>query len=390
MHLDRRLEQSAIATTAAGSCLALIFTIQAAVNSLLVRRADPHAPEVASLDAGGERISVLIPARNEAHRIGPTISSVLASDGVAELEVLILDDHSTDETVAVVQRIVGDDLRVQIISGKELPEGWLGKPWACDQLGRAATGSVLIFVDADVVLEPSALRATVALLSTHRLSLVSPYPRQIVGSPGERLVQPLLQWLWMSFVPLRLAELPRPVSMAVANGQLLAVRAEAWRKVGGHRAVRNDVIEDVGLAKAFKRQGFRATVAEGSQIVSCRMYSDWSEVTAGYTKSLWAALPTRRAARAVGAMLGLAYLVPVVGFVGGMLLRRRSLAGLGLVGYAAGVLGRVISARTTRGSVRDSVAHPFSIASLLWLGSQSWRRLDGGQLQWKGRDIRGR
>jgi Glycosyltransferase like family 2 len=337
--------------------------------------------------SGGERISVLLPARNEASRIGPTISALLCTDGIADLEFIVLDDHSTDNTVDVIRTTCGSDTRVRIVTGEPLPEGWMGKPWACQQLGRLATGSILVFVDADVIVQPSAIRACVDLLRVHSLSLVSPYPHQLVGSLGERLVQPLLQWLWLSFLPLRIAERPKPVSMAAANGQLLAVDADAWRSVGGHGSVRAQVIEDVELAKAFKAHGFRAVVAEGSEVVSCRMYSNWSELSDGYSKSLWAALPSRPAAKAVGVLLGLLYVVPAAAAITGAATRRPKLGAMGLLGYFAGVAGRIISARKTKGSVADSFAHPVSVASLLWLGSRSWRQRTAGSLTWKGRII---
>jgi hypothetical protein len=320
-------------------------------------------------------------------RIGPTISSVLACDGVADLEVLVLDDHSTDGTSDVVRSAAGGDSRVRVIAGATLPSQWMGKPWACQQLGEAASGSILIFVDADVALEPSAIRATVDLLRQFDLSLVSPYPKQIARTAGERLVQPLLQWLWLTFLPLRLAERPKPVSMAAANGQVLAVAAHAYRAIGGHASVRSQVIEDVELAKAFKAGGYRAGVAEGSEIVTCRMYENWTELQEGYSKSLWAALPSQSAARGVGALLALAFVVPPASLLSGLLFRSSRLSVIGGIGYVAGVLGRVVSARTTGGSVGDSFAQPGSIATLLWLGARSRRKLRQGQLQWKGRTV---
>jgi hypothetical protein len=224
-------------------------------------------------------------------------------------------------------------------------------------------------------------------MARHELSLVSPYPRQLAVTAGERLVQPLLQWLWLTFLPLRLAERPRPVSMAAANGQVLAIDASVWCRIGGHGSVRNEVIEDVAIARAVKRGGHRATVADGSNVVNCRMYTNWDELTSGYTKSLWAALPTKHVSAAVGALLGLMYLVPPLGAIAGVATRRSGLVSAGGAGYLAGVLGRVISARTTGARVRDSWKHPGSIAALLWLGRRSWIHHDAGQLEWKGRPV---
>ncbi len=369
------------------SAVAAALSAHTALNGVLMRRADRDAPLVPKPDDGGCAVSVLIPARNEALRIGPTIASVLKSDGIASLEVLVLDDHSTDGTADVVRACAAGDDRLRVLVGEPLPEGWMGKPWACQQLGTAASGSVLVFVDADVELQPEALRATIQLMTKYRLTLVSPYPQQVAVTAGERLVQPLLQWLWLTFLPLRLAERPSPVSMAAANGQVLAVDANAWRFLGGHGVVRDEVIEDVSLARAFKRAGYRATVADGSDVVSCRMYTDWSDLQVGYSKSLWAALPNRAAAKAVAALLAFVYLIPPLAAVFGLVTGRRQVARRGGAGYAAAVVGRIISARQTGGQVRDTWMHPGSIVGLLWLGRRSWRQHDSGNLTWKGRNI---
>jgi glycosyltransferase involved in cell wall biosynthesis len=369
------------------SVLAAALTAHTALNAALMRRTRMDAPAVASTNDGGPLLSVLIPARNEAHRISPTINSVLQCDGIGSWELIVLDDHSTDGTASVVRDQALGDPRVRVISGEPLPNGWLGKPWACQQLGEAAAGSVLVFVDADVALKPAALRATIDLMNRHQLSLVSPYPRQIAVSAGERLVQPLLQWLWLTFLPLRVAERPKRESMSAANGQLLAIEAGVWKTIGGHTAVRRDVIEDVALARAVKRAGYRATVADGSNVVTCRMYDGWDDVKAGYSKSLWAALPSRAGSRAVALFLGLLYLLPPIAALVGVVTRRRSLAAAGGAGYLAGVVGRIVSAHATGADVRDAWKHPGSIAALLWMGRRSWQQHDSGQLEWKGRSV---
>lgn len=351
------------------------------INSRLVRRANPDAVPT------DELVSVLIPARNEAHRIGPTITSILATTGAA-LEIIVLDDASTDGTSDAVTAATNGDDRVRIVKGEPLPAtGWLGKPYACQQLGLLASGSVLAFVDADVTLSPAAIRASVELLRRHELSLVSPYPKQIAVTGAESLMQPMLQWLWLTFLPLRLAERPRPISMAAANGQLLVVDAAAYLAIGGHSSVADEVIEDVALARAMKKSGRRATVAEGSGIVECRMYNDWPELRDGYSKSLWAAVQPRAASRAVGILLALAYLVPPVAFLVGSIGRDRRTTAIGAVGTLGGIAGRVISAQSTGGRVRDSISHPLAVATLLGLGRRSHRLHGVGALTWKGRSL---
>jgi glycosyltransferase involved in cell wall biosynthesis len=369
------------ASTTTGAVTSVIVSAHIMLNSRVMRRARNDAPPT------DELVSVLIPARNEAGRISATISSVLASTG-AEFEVIVLDDGSTDGTADVVQAVGAGDPRLRVVPGAALPtSGWLGKPHACQQLGTLATGTVIAFVDADVILDPTAIRASVDLLRTYQLGLVSPYPRQIAVTWSERLVQPLLQWLWMALVPLRWSERLRPASLTAANGQLMVVDVEAYRSIGGHYAVATDVIEDVALARAMKAGGFRAIVADGSTIASCRMYGGWADLRDGYTKSLWAAVKPRSAARAVGLFLAIGFVVPPIGAIVGYVTRDRRLALYGILGWSSATLGRIVSARSTAGRVSDAVMHPFSVAVLLGLGGRSQRHRRLGSLTWKGRAV---
>ncbi len=357
-----------------GTLAALAGTAHAALNAHLLRVPPPDPPQTV------ERVSVLLPLRDEAARVEPCLRALLAQRGVADLEVLVLDDESQDGTAEVVRRVAGCDARVRVLDGSAPPPGWLGKPHACWLLGRAAIGSVLVFVDADVVLEPDAVAATVALLRSAALDLVSPYPRQLAGSAAERLVQPMLQWSWLTTLPLRLAERSPHPALAAANGQLLAVDAAAYRRAGGHATVRADVLEDIALLRAVKRAGGHGTVADGTAIATCRMYDGWPALRDGYTKSLWAAFGSRRAAAGVAGLLGVAYVVPPVAMLCG--------SRTGALGYAAAVLGRVVTARATGGRVwPDALAHPVSVLTVVALTAQSWRRAGRVELSWKGRPV---
>lgn len=339
-------------------------------NARLLRRPPMPAP------AARCKVSVLLPVRNEEHHVIACLTSVLAQRAVPDLEVLVLDDDSQDQTRELLSTI--DDPRLRVMTGGPLPEGWLGKPWACQQLAGAATGEVLVFIDADVRLASSGLAATVAMLDD--LDLVSPYPRQEVGSLAERLVQPLLQWTWLTFLPLRLAETsPRP-SLAAANGQLIAVRRSAYEAAGGHAAVRAEVIEDVALLRAVKRSGGRGTVVDGTAVASCRMYEGGLALADGYTKSLWSAFGSPAGATAVMGTLTLLYVVPPFAALRG--------SRTGLAGYLAGVAGRVVSARRTGGRVwPDAFLHPLSVLALTGLTARSVRARRAGTLTWKGRSL---
>ena len=361
-----------------GAVLAGVFSAHTVVNVRLMRR-----PSVAAVPCG-ERVSVCIPARDEEANIERCVRAVLASDDLASFEILVFDDGSADDTAAIVSRVFADAAaQCRLIDGgsEQLPSGWLGKPWACERLQQAATGDVLVFLDADVVIEPRGIAAAIELLRRHDLALVSPYPRQIAVSGPERLVQPLLQWLWLTFLPLRLAERTTPNSMAAANGQFLVVDAAAVKSIGGFNAVRCEVLDDVALVRAMKRAGSRGTVVDGTDLATCRMYTDWTSLRDGYAKNLWAASGSVPGAIGLGALLALAYIVPPLG-----LLHARSRR-IGFVGYLLGVGGRMMTARATGGRVGDSVAHPVSIAVLLHLLRGSWSAKRRGALSWKGRRV---
>jgi hypothetical protein len=315
-------------------------------------------------------VAVLVPARDEAAHIVGCVASVRGQGAV-----LVLDDGSSDGT-AELARAAG----ATVLAGAPPPAGWHGKPWACAQLARATDAEVLVFVDADVRLAPGAVADAVGLLAETGLDVVCPFPRQVATTPGERLVQPLLQWSWLTMLPLRLAERsPRP-SLTAACGQFVVVRRRALERAGGFAAVRGAVLDDLALVRAIKATGGRGGVADGTQLASCRMYAGWPELRDGYRKSLWAAFGSRPRAAAVLGLLGVAYVLPPLAALGG--------SRAGALGYAAGVASRVIAARRTGGRVLpDALAHPLSVLALGYLTAASWHGRHAGTLTWKDRPV---
>ena len=364
----------ATAVLAAGTARAVRTAWRIARNARLEHVPSANPPPVT------ERISVLMPARNEAYRIGPPIRSLVAQTGCEDLEILVLDDNSTDGTSEVIREASGGDPRLRILNGRPLPDGWRGKPHACAQLGEAATGSVLVFVDADVEFEPHAMASAVTLLREKNLDYLSPFPRQIVGSFGERLMQPVNGWVRLSVMDMRYAEDSHEAGALLANGQFIVVDAGAYKRAGGHEAIKDAMIDDVWLAGTLKYTGSRGVAVRGSEIASCRMYESFAELRDGYTRWLWVLFPNNKVLVTTCAKVIASDVLPLFAALRG--------SKLGLIGYGAGVVGRVISGRSSHDRlVPDALFHPASSALSVALYIESVHRRKKDNVTWKGRAI---
>ena len=322
-------------------------------------------------------VAVLLPVRNEAENIVELVASLKAQIGISDLKFYFLNDNSEDETAELLHDAVSGDARFVVISGSELPDGWLGKPWALEQLRTKVKSDYLVNIDADVRLEPRAICAAVNLLVDQNLDFLSPYPKQIANSFGERMIQPLLQWSWLSTVPLRIAEKSGRPSLAVANGQFFVVRSSSLVSVNGFSAVKGEVLDDLELARALLRAGSKGTVVDGSHIASCHMYSSWPEVKAGYGKSLWAAFGSKFGSIVAITFIFLTGILPLLGVMAGFT--------AGFYALELVIVSRIISARISGGRIIDALSHPISSALLIYLIIYSWRAR--GKVQWKGRTV---
>jgi cellulose synthase/poly-beta-1,6-N-acetylglucosamine synthase-like glycosyltransferase len=348
--------------------LPLILLTIAAVNFVQIRTPKRTSELTQS-------IGVIVPMRNEAENVEGLVATLAAQEG--SLHFYLLDDNSEDQTFELLQRFTTADSRFTVIKGAVLKDKWIGKTWALQQLFDASNEEILVSIDADVRLSNDAVNKAVTSLNSARLDFVSPYPRQIAQSFAERLIQPLLQWSWLTTVPLRYAESSGQQSMAVANGQFFVVRRSALAPIGGYQSVKHAVIDDVFLARELVKNGSSGTVINGSDIAQTRMYASWSEIKAGYGKSLNQAFGS-----IVGAVFVVTFLVAtsiaplLLGLLGNP---------YGWLGFAAIVGTRVLSAIKSSGRVLDSVLHPISVLALVYLIVYSYLRR--GSIQWKGRTV---
>ncbi len=230
-------------------------------------------------------ISVLIPVRNEARNIAHCLDGAL-NQQYPFYEVIVVDDHSTDATPAILAHYTALDQRLRLVQCNQLPAGWTGKCHACQQAAMAAQGAWLLFLDADTIPQPALLSRLITYVQQQQLDMLSLFPFLELGSFWERLVMPPFIALIHAIFPFERLNAPdvRPDEV-VANGQCILVRRSAYEYIGGHQAVSDEVLEDVRLAQSLRRAGFRTGAAEGHQDLRVRMYTSGHEVFEGLTKN---------------------------------------------------------------------------------------------------------
>lgn len=349
------------------------LAIHSIINGLLLRR--PGNREIVT-----DSVAILIPARNEALNIKECLETVLDQKNLATFHVYVLDDSSTDETNRIVREIAQSESRLTLLRGSELMEGWTGKNGACWQLANAAADyDYLVFIDADVRLRADGVVKSINALRKYKWSFISPYPRQIARSWSEWLIQPLLQWSWITTLPLRIAERSSRPELTAANGQFLIFEKSAYFTAGGHKAIHEEVLDDIYLARQMKRNGFRGNVIDGSAIASCRMYRSWRELRDGYTKSLWSAFGSIPGAILVIIFLISLYIFPLFIAAAGF--------DWGITLLLCAFISRLIAAVRSRSSIASALFHPLAISILCYLIIRSWWLKRKNRLEWKSRAL---
>ncbi len=244
-------------------------------------------PNLSDSPTGSEGlVSVIIPARNESAVIETVVTSVLAS-AYQPIEVVVVDDRSTDDTAARVAELARRDPRVRLLPGRELPPGWYGKPWACLQGYQAARGELLLFTDADTRHEPELLGRAVGALRESRADLLTIAPQQRCETFWERIVMPQI-WLLLGirYHPDRVNR-SRRLRNVIANGQFILMPRSSYEALGTHEAVRGEVAEDLALAQAVVRQGGRLHFAFAERLMETRMYHGLGPLIEGWSKNIF-------------------------------------------------------------------------------------------------------
>ena len=343
----------------------------ALINFLTIRK--PEESEAIS-----DSVVVLLPMRNEEGNAARVITELAQQEDLSHFTLIVIDDNSEDATFTIAQALQSE--RVKVIQAPLPPTGWIGKVSALQagfESKYAQGADFIISVDADVSFQKNSIARAVATLKRHNLDFVSPYPRQIALTWSERLIQPLLQWSWMSTLLLRGAEKFPMKSTVVCNGQFLAMRAKSLRSIGGFTAVATHVLDDIELGRAFVDGRFKGAVIDGSAIASTRMYSSFEELRAGYGKSLNRAFGSLPGSIIAAIFMAATGVLPLLYAFDGDLLATAALMAI--------ISTRLISAISSGSRLRDSFLHPASVAIFIYLLYFSWS--NRGKTQWKGRTV---
>lgn len=338
-------------------------------------------------------VSICIPARNEEYVIERCVKSAL-DQNYNNFEVLVLDDNSTDNTPDILANLSKQYSSLKILEGYSKPGDWLGKPWACHQLSEQAMGDVLIFIDADVWLERTAIARSVNALKDS--DAITVWPKQEIQTFWEKLIIPMIYYGLYSLLPAKYVEenpkwVPAPfrkrigVQFAAACGQFIGFNRYAYDRIGGHSSVKNQVVEDVELAKVIKRQDLKITMYDGLNTVNCRMYRSHHEIFEGLRKNFFVGFGRNTILFLfMSVMQFIVYIAPVFILFFGDTHQRI---------YAAAILGTILLQRWIldlrfKWNPVMSFLQPLTILWFEVLGIRClWDHYTGKKAQWKGREV---
>lgn len=230
-------------------------------------------------------VSVLIPARNEESNIGNLLND-LKNQHHSHIEILVFDDQSTDGTAGIVATAAQCDKRIRLIQSGGLPDGWLGKNHACHQLAQHASGDYYLFMDADVRVDAHAIHNALEYMLRYKLGLLSLFPKQEMATAGEWSTVPLMNYILLTLLPLGLVFKSRFSSLSAANGQFMLFDAAVYRKTKPHEKLKINSVEDIGIARYLKHEGFKIACFVAYRSVYCRMYKGFGEAINGFSKNV--------------------------------------------------------------------------------------------------------
>ncbi len=249
------------------------------INVLFIQKIRPGVGNFNGL------VSILIPVRNEENNIASLLSD-LRNQECQNVEIIVFNDLSTDKTEEIVNRMAEEDKRIQLINSEGLPDGWLGKNFACWKLSKYARGDYFLFLDADVRVKGRIILNSIALAEKYKIGLLSIFPKQKMVSLGELLTVPNMNYILLSLLPLALVFKSKSSSLAAANGQFMLFNKARYLETMPHEKFKNNKVEDIEIARYFKQNNIPIACLLGDDTIECRMYNGFNEAVNGFSKNV--------------------------------------------------------------------------------------------------------
>jgi len=326
-----------------------------------------------------DRVSILIPARNEQGNILTLLQSIVDQD-YKEYEVIILDDNSEDQTYSIVSGFCNQHSQFKIVKGAELPSGWLGKNFACHQLASLAKGTYFFFVDADETISRGLINAMIHRVETGNLSLLSVFTNQRMVSFGEKLTVPLMHFILLNLLPLRLIRISKNPAFSAASGQCMFFAANQYRLHQWHERVKSHVVEDIEIMKLVKQEKYNTEALLGNGLIHCRMYHNVSESVQGFAKNLLAGF---------GNNIFILLIYQLLVIVGPVILLINFDVSLMVLPIMLIILSRMmISYLSGQNVIINLILHPFQMLFFLLISIISIQKHLFKSNTWKGRTIK--
>jgi glycosyltransferase involved in cell wall biosynthesis len=331
------------------------------------------------------KISVLIPARNEAGGIEAAVDAALASTGV-DVEVIVLDDHSTDATAEIVQRKCESDNRVRYATSKALPSGWNGKQYACRQLADLASHRTFVFIDADVRLSPSALSTLMAYRDQSGAHLVSAFPRQITGTMIEQAIIPIMHFVLLGYLPMDRMRASSSPAYAAGCGQLFLTDRQSYLQAGTHESLAQSRHDGLKLPRAYRLAGLTSDVVDGTELATCRMYTSASTVINGVLKNAIEGIANPRLIGLFTFLLLGGTVLPIITLILSLQTGRIGPLTMSIVAVILSHVPRTLAAFQLKQSQLGAMLHVPATILFVVLQWIAWgQHLMGRQVAWRGR-----
>ena len=335
-------------------------------------------------------ISVLIPARNEEKSIIRCLNSLKNQD-YPNIEILVLDDNSTDNTNYVVHKYIQDQPNMRLLNGEDLPNGWIGKHWACNQLSSNAKGDFILFLDADTAIKKETINTTFSQMQLQNAELLTTIPLKKPRCLAEKLLFPFIDWITLALLPIKLSQKLNNSYLSLTFGQFMLFNKDAYSSIGGHKEIKNNILDDFNLGRMIKKHGYKWMLIDGTKHVESQMYENSKDTINGVSRSIFPALNYHISIFIITVgILILIGIVPIYIILSEFLTSTNqpiNRVAFSYITFINMIISWAIMCTKFNHNILTALIHPIIIALMIITGIHSLLSNLSGSIKWKDRKI---